>query len=44
MKSLTICTAHQILFGRKNRENEMGGACRAYRGGEEPVQDFGGEA
>jgi hypothetical protein len=41
MRSLMICTAHQMFAGDKIEKNEMGGACRAYGGGR--VQVFGGE-
>ena len=30
MRSLMICTPHQILFGLSNREELMGGACSTY--------------
>jgi hypothetical protein len=29
MRNFTICTAHQIFFGRSNKK-EMGEACSAY--------------
>ena len=37
-----ICTPHPTAAGDKI-ENEMGGACSAYGGGERRVQGFGGE-
>ena len=43
MKSLMICTAHQIVSGYKIDKNEMGGACSAYGGEERGIQGFGGE-
>jgi len=30
MRSLMICTPHQILFGAQIEKNEMGGACSTY--------------
>ena len=30
MKSLIICTSHQILLGDKIEKNEMNGACSTY--------------
>jgi hypothetical protein len=30
MKSLIICTPHQILFGDKIEKNEINGACSTY--------------
>jgi hypothetical protein len=38
-----ICTARQILFGRSNQENEIGGSCDTYGGEEKCTQGFGGE-
>ena len=38
-----ICNAHPIFFILQNRNNEMGGACSAYEGGEKGAQGFGGE-
>jgi hypothetical protein len=38
-----ICTPLPLLCGRKNRENEIEGACSAYGGGERCVQDCGGD-
>ena len=43
MRSLVICTAHPIFSGDKIENNEMGGACGAYRGEERGVQGSGGE-
>jgi hypothetical protein len=30
MRSLIICTAHQILFGDQIEKNKMGGTCSTY--------------
>jgi hypothetical protein len=45
MRSLMICTAHQILviFGDKIKMNEMSGACSTYWGEETCMPVFGGE-
>ena len=43
MRNLMFCTPHPILCGDKIETQEMGGACRAYGGGERRVQAFGGE-
>jgi hypothetical protein len=40
MKSLMICTAHQIVSGYKIDKNEMGGACSAYGGRGEGYTGF----
>ena len=41
MRSLMICTSHQILFGDEIERNDVGGACSAYGGKERCVQIFG---
>ena len=33
MRSLLICTAHQMYAGDQIEENEIGGACSTYGGG-----------
>jgi hypothetical protein len=38
-----ICTSHQLLFGRLNREIS-GRACSTYGGEEWRIQGFGGQA
>jgi len=43
MRILVINTPHQILFGKSNKKNEMGGACGTYKVGERRIQGFGGE-
>jgi hypothetical protein len=43
MRSLMVCTPIHYCEGDKIEKNEMGGACRAYRGGKRRVQGFGGE-
>jgi len=43
MRSLMICTAHVILFGGVQIENEMGAASSMYGGEERRIQGFGGE-
>jgi hypothetical protein len=34
MRSFIICTHPQILLGRSNQENEVGGTCSTHRRGE----------
>jgi hypothetical protein len=43
MRSLVICSSHQISFGNRIDSNEMGGTCSTYGGVESCTQDFGGE-
>jgi hypothetical protein len=43
MRSLMICTPHQIIFGDQIEKNEIGGACYTYVGEERCIQGFGGE-
>jgi hypothetical protein len=41
MRSLMICTPHPIFFSRNKIENnEMGEACRTYRGRGEAYEGF----
>ena len=42
LRSLTICTAHQILLGDQIKKNEIGGTCNTYGGEERCIQGFGG--
>jgi hypothetical protein len=44
MGSFIICTHHQILLGRKIKENVVGGAFGTHGRGEKRVQGFGGKA
>ena len=44
MRSLMICTAHKILFGRSNQGEWIGGACSTDGIREMCIQDFGGES
>ena len=43
MRSLMICTAHQVLLGDQMEKNVMGGACSAYEEGERWTEGFGRE-
>ena len=43
MRSLVICTGHQILFGNQIKKYKMGGACSTFGRKERYIQDFGGE-
>jgi len=43
MRSLMICTPHQIFSGKQIEKNEMGGVCSMYGIEERRIQDFGGE-
>ena len=43
MRSLVICTVHQMLLGDKIEKNEMGGACSAYGGEERRIQGLVGK-
>jgi hypothetical protein len=43
MRSLMICTAHQILLVDQIEKNEMGGVCSTYGGEERFIQELGGE-
>jgi hypothetical protein len=40
MRSLIICTPHQILFGVQIEKNKMGGACSTYGGEERWIQNI----
>ena len=43
MKSLMICTPHQILLGDQIEKNELGGVCSMCKVEERCLQSFGGE-
>jgi hypothetical protein len=42
-RSFVICTAHQILFGRPNKKDELGTACSWYGGKERCIQGLSWE-
>jgi hypothetical protein len=41
MRSLVICTAHQILFGCETKGNDMGQPCITYGGEARCIEGFG---
>ena len=41
--NLMICTPHQILFGDRTENSEIGGTCRTYWREESCIQVFDGE-
>jgi hypothetical protein len=43
LRSLMICTAHQILLGYQTEKNETGGAFGMYGRQKMYILDFGGE-
>ena len=43
MRSLVMCTPHQILFGDQIEKNELGGAYSMYEEEERCIQGSGGE-